>query len=251
MIRADVHPFWAGAFLLVAVLAWLVAWAVRGRKGTGTRPRAAGPSRLRDELARAAENGGSLHVALGTGGLAGDSAMASAAGLRIAAAAADLAVSYGLSPTLSVGDPTLIPAAQDTLRRVYKAHGIATRFDPAQVRFVGPGAIPFAVGAGDAVASEPGAVVVAAGSHGSAIALTLDPGVRRGLAQIVATESAIGAAVSFAATDRLAPGEGLFAAAADEAADPSWFAALLAQDVLRWALVVVILVAALWALLGG
>jgi len=251
MFRTNGFLIWAGAFLVLAVFVLLIAWAARGRK----RPRGSlpleEPSRLRDELARAAETGGSVHIALGTGGLAGDRAMASVAGLRIAAVAADLAVSYGLSPVLSVGDPTLLPAAQDVLRKTYHSQGISKRFDPAQVRFVAPGAIPFAAGAGDSIASEGATVVVIAGSHGSEVALTCDPGVRRDLAQYVAIESASGSAAAFASTDWLAPGEGLFAAAADETDDAHWAASRLAQDVLRWIVIAALLVAAVWALVGG
>lgn len=251
MVLGDGLPIWSTAFVVAAALVLLMAWAVRGRKRQPARVSAAGPSRLQDEIARAAETGGGVHIALGTGGLAGDRAMASVAGLRIAEAAADLAVSYGLSPVLSVGEPTLLPAAQDVLRRTYESHGIGDRFDPAHVRFLAPGEIPFAAGVGDAVSSEQATVVVVAGSHGAEVALTLDPGVRRGLAQYVAIESGPGSAASFAATDWLAPGEGLFAAAADESADPPGFAGLLAQDVMRWVLVGAIVVAALRALIRG
>jgi hypothetical protein len=177
--------------------------------------------------------------------------MSSTAALRLAATACDIAVSYGLSPTIYVGDPTLMAVAQDGLRRAYERHGIPFRPDPAQVRFVAPGLLPYAVGAGDAIASASASPIVIAGAHGSEIGLITDHGVRQGLAQHVAVDSPHGSAAGFAITDWHAPGEALFAAGAQDVRDAAWLASLTTQDVLRSVLVVAILLASLGALLGG
>jgi hypothetical protein len=242
---------WSGAFLLLSGLVLLVSGVVRRRMARRAGDRLGERTRLREELARAAEAGGGLHIALGTGSISGDRAMSSTAALRLASTACDLAVSYGLSPTVYVGDPTLLTVAQDGLRRTYEQHGIPFQYDPAQVRFVAPGLLPYAVGAGDALASASASPIVIAGAHGSEISLIADHGVQQRLAQHVAVDSPPGSAAGFAITDWHAPAEALFAAGAQDARDAAWLASLTAQDVLRWVVVGAILLAGLGALLGG
>ena len=239
-------------FLITSVLILAVLLIVRRKRTRRSEDGGLGGfGGLRDELAHAAESGGSVHISLGSGGAQGDDAMVSLAGLRVAAAFADVAVSYGLSPTVSVGDPTLLPLAQDALLRIYQHHRIESRLAPDQVRFVSPWPVAFGAGVGHEVASEERAVVIVAGSFGVEVTLVNDAAGRRGTPPFVAVSSleAIGAA--WAATDRLAPGEALFATAAQESGDVDWSAGVAAQDVLRVVVVVAIVVAGLWALLGG
>ena len=233
--------------LLLVVL--LIVWRKR-RRIAPERPLGAFGG-LRDQVARAAETGSPVHIALGTGGMDAGDAMVSLGGLRIAAALADVVVSYGASLTVSVGEPTLLPLAQDALRRAYERQGISGRYDPAQVRFVAPSRSAFAAGTGYTAKSDGTTVVVIAGSYGAEITLISDAVARRSVPQFVAVTSTAAIGAMYPATDRLAPGEALFAAAAQQSGDAQWFAGLLAQDMLRVLVVAAILVAALWALLGG
>jgi hypothetical protein len=246
---------WALAFLIAAGVAFGVALLLKRRRaGTaraGSGGSSADASRLAREMAIAAEEGGEVHIALGTGGLSLDEAAASIAALRIGVRAAELAVRYGLSPTISVGDATLLPAAQDALMHVYERHGVPARYDPDAVTFVSPSALGYAAGAADMIASSNVSLVILSGSQSLEIGLTADPGVRSGSSQYAAVDSGLASAASFAATDWLSPGEGLFASAAEEASELSWAAALSAQDVLRYVVVAAMLGAALWALIGG
>ena len=81
-----------GAVLLLALsgLVFLVLLILRGRKGPAPqiRPLPAFQD-LRGETGYAAESGGAIHIALGSGGLSGEDAATSLAGLQVVQALAD------------------------------------------------------------------------------------------------------------------------------------------------------------------
>jgi hypothetical protein len=136
---------------------------------------------LVDEVGYSAESGGAIHIALGNGGLYGDDAITSLAGLQVVESLADATVSYSVPPIITVGDPTLLPLAQDMLRRAYERKGIAEQYDPSSVRFIAPSPIAYAAGAANVVAAENVAANVMAGAFEAEVSLIADAGARRDL----------------------------------------------------------------------
>lgn len=243
------------AAVLLLALSGLVLVALlvlRGRKGPrpSVRPLLALQD-LPEEIGHAAESGGTIHIALGNGGLYGEQAVTSLASLQIVEALADAAVSYYAPPTITVGDPTLLPLAQDVLRRAYERHGLAEQYNPGRVRFVAPSPMAYAAGAADVAATKGVTANVITGSLGTEASLICDAGARRDLPQVAVVDglSAIGAL--YPATDHLAVGEELYAAGAQLTGERRYLVSLVAQDILRVVLVLAILGAAGVALLGG
>ena len=146
-----------GAILLLTLsgLVLVVLLILLGQKGPRPmiRPLPAFQD-LRDEVGRAAERGGTIHIALGSGRLNGEDAVSSLAGLQIVEALAGVAISYSVQPVITVGDSTLLPLVQDILRRAYERHGLTEQYDPGRVRFVAPSPVAYAAGAANVVATE-------------------------------------------------------------------------------------------------
>nr|HID15100.1 hypothetical protein [Anaerolineae bacterium] len=243
-----------GAILLLALsgLVLIPLLILRSRRGPRpeVRPLPAFQD-LRDEVGRAAERGGTIHIALGSGGLNGEDAVTSLAGLQVVEALADAAVSYNVPPIITVGDPTLLPLAQDILRRAYERRGLAERYDPGRVRFVAPSPVPYAAGAAHIVAAEGVTTSVVAGAFGAEVSLITDAGVRRDLPHLAAAAAPPAIGALYPATDRLAVGEELYAAGAYTTGERRYLASLVAQDILRVVLVLIILGAAALAFVGG
>ena len=243
-----------GAILLLTISALvLVALLIlRGKKGPRPtiRPLPAFQD-LRSQVGQTAERGGTIHVALGSGGLYEGDVTLSLAGLQTVKALAGDAISYGVRPIITVGDPTLLPLAQDTLRRAYEQRGLAQQYDPGQVRFIAPSPVAYAAGAGHVVAAEDVTTNVLAGAFGAEVSLIADAGARNDLAQLAAaaTPGAIGAL--YPTTDRLAVGEELYAAGAYTTGERRYLVSLVAQDILRVIVVLGILGAAALALISG
>jgi hypothetical protein len=242
-----------GAILLLVLSGFvlLVLLILRGRKGPApqVRPLPAFQD-LWDETGVAAESGGAIHIALGSGGLSGEDAVTSLAGLQVLEALADAAVSY-TPPIVTVGDPTLLPLAQDTLRRAYERNGLAALYDPGRVRFVAPSPVAYAAGAAHVVATENITASTMYGAFGAEVSLITDAGARRDLPQLAAAAAPYALGALYPAIDRLAVGEELYAAGAQMTGERRYLVSLVAQDVLRVILVLVILGAAGLALLSS
>lgn len=238
-----------GAILLL-ILSGLVLVALLILRSKGPRPkmRTIPAFDLRHETGFAAESGGTIHIALGSGGLSGDDTVTSLAAFQLVEALADAAVLYNSPPIITVGDPTLLPLAQDILRRAYERHGLIERYNPSQVRFIAPSPVAYAAGAASMAAAEDATTNVMIGAFGPEVSLIVDAGARRDLPQSAAATDPTAISVLYPATDRLAIGEELFAAGAHMTARRPYLAGLNAQDVLRVILVLIILGA---VLLGG
>lgn len=205
---------------------------------------------LRAQIGRAAEESGVLHIALGSGGLESERAITSLASLQVVEAVVDATVSYGVPPFITVGDPTLLPLAQDALRRAYTRRGLAELYDPGRVRFIASSPVAYAAGAAHLVAAEGVTANVIVGAQGPEVSLIADSGTRRGLPQMAAADSLGALAALYPVTDRLAEGEELYAAGAHLTGERRFLAGVLTQDILRVLLVLAILVVGLLALIG-
>ncbi len=204
---------------------------------------------LRSETGRAAEGGGTIHIAIGNGGLIGENTVTSLAALEVVEELADTAVLYNAPPIITVGDPTLLPLAQDILRRAYERHGLVKRYNPDQVRFVAPSPVAYAAGAASIVMTEDVTSNAMIGAFGPEVSLITDAGARRDLPQLAAAAALDALGALYPATDRLAVGEELYAAGAQMTEKRRYTISLQAQDILRLALAAFIAMAATLALL--
>jgi len=206
---------------------------------------------LHAETGYAAESGGAIHIALGSGGLHGTDAITSLAGLQVVESLVNAAVSYNAPPIITVGDPTLLPLAQDVLRRAYERSGREEMYDPGRVRFVAPSPVAYAAGAANVVATENVTASMMAGAFGAEVSLIADAGARRDLPQLAAAADPPAIGALYPATDRLAVGEELYAAGAQMTGERRYLVGLMTQDVLRVILVLAILGLAVMALLNS
>jgi hypothetical protein len=192
------------------------------------------------ESGYAAESGGAVHMALGSGGLYGENAISSLAGLQVVEALAGAAVSYNAPPIITVGDPTLLPLAQDILRRAYERNDISEMYDPNRVRFIAPSPVAYAAGAGNVIATEDVTANIIAGDFGPEVSLIADAGARRDLPQLAAAAAPAAIGALYPVTDRLAVGEELYAAGAQTTGKRYYVISLIAQDMMRVILVLAI-----------
>lgn len=237
-------------FLLISLLVLLVMLVVRGKKwpSPAVRPLSAFQD-LQSEIGYAAESGSAIHIALGSGGLYGEDAITSLAGLQMIESLVDTAVSHNAPPIVTVGDTTLLPLAQDILRRAYERNGIPEVYNPNHVRFVAPSPIAYAAGAAHTVAIENVTSNVMTGAFGSEVSLIADAGARRDLPQLAAAATPVAIGALYPATDRLAMGEELYAAGAQMTEKRPYLVSLVTQDILRIIVVLAILGSAVVAFL--
>lgn len=236
--------------LLLLVLPILFFLTSRVRAGkSGNLRRIPGLENLATSVGHSAETDQPLHVSVGVGGVGGLSTAETWTGLTLLAQLADEAASCDTPLVVTVADPTIVPIAQDILRRASVRHGNPAGYDPTQVRFIAPIPIAYAVGVTGILEREPLTGSVMLGSFGDEYLLMGQTGVRRGIRQLVGATDPATLAQVYASADDTLIGEEIFATGAYTRKLPVQIGSLLAEDWARWVVAAAIILLAIWKIL--
>lgn len=235
---------------VTVLIVFVVAMAIAGRfaRRISLRPLPAREALLQ-QVSRAVESGGALHVSMGTGGVGSTDTMSSLAGAYVLDRLADQAAAANAPPLVTVSDATLLPVAQDSLRRAYAGHGHREDYDPSQVLMLSPQPMAYGAAAMGVAQDSATAGNVFVGSFGPEVVLLTEAAARKGVPQVAGAAEPQAQALIYPMADYLLLGEEIFAASAylDGAGGPP---RLLAQDIMRAVVVAGILVMAVLSLLG-
>jgi hypothetical protein len=223
--------------LLLLPLLFLLTARIRAGKGGEIRPLRAIDA-LPDSVGLSAEAGQPLHVSVGVGGVGTGNTAETWAGLSLLAQIADDAAACDAPLIITVADPTVLPIAQDFLRRAYLRHGNPGGYDPTQVRLIAP--TPMAYAAGVAGLLERGQVAgnVMAGTFGDEFLLMGETGAKRGIRQIVGAADPLTLPFVYASADETLIGEEMFGSTAQKTRLPAQIASVVAEDWARWVVIV-------------
>lgn len=195
---------------------------------------------------RAAETGKTLHVGLGTGGIAGPETAVSLASLKALEYLAERSAASETHLVVTVADPTLLPAAQDVLRRAYERQGRQDTFSPLQVRLLAPDQTAYAAGVMGILEGENPIANVTIGSFGDEYLLIGETGAKKELEQVAGTDDPAALAFMQTTADEILIGEEIFATGAYLQETPESLAALMVQDWWRYLVLLVIVVGVVW-----
>ena len=187
-----------------------------------------------------------LHVGLGTGGISGPDMAVSLAGLAALEHLADQAAAGEARLVITVADPTLLPAAQEVMRRAYAGRGKSDVFSPSQVRLLAPDPTAYAAGVMGILEGENPLANVTIGAFGDEYLLIGETGVKRDLQQVAGTDDPAALAFMHLTAHETLIGEEIFAAGAYLSGTPSSVAGLMVQDWWLYLVVVFILAGVLW-----
>jgi hypothetical protein len=234
-----------GAVLLLLVLPILFFLTSRVRAGkTGALRPLPGLGQLPDSVGRSAETGQPLHVSVGVAGVGSTATAETWAGLTLLAQLADEAAACDTPLVVTVADPTVLPLAQDVLRRAYVRHGNPNGYDPTQVHFIAPNPVAYAAGVMGLLEREPLTGSAMIGAFGDEYLLMGETGARTGVHQIVGTADPSTLPFVYASADETLIGEEMFAGGAYTSRTPMQVGSLLAEDWARWAVILAVVVAA-------
>jgi hypothetical protein len=223
-----------------------------GQRFISLRP-IAGYKNLANQLGRAVESGGRLHFSLGRARLNEGESIQSLAAIKVMDRLAKDASAAESPPTVTVGEGTLLAAAQDSLRSAFSAAGRPSNYDPSSARFMAPQENPYVYGAGVTyvIHSEPVAGNILVGQFGPEVALMLEAGNRKDVDQVLGTNDPEALAIGAAVTENLLIGEEFLASGAYLEKTSAQIASIRAQDLFRWLAIAALVVSALLTLLGG
>jgi hypothetical protein len=220
----------------------LVGWWARRGYTPDLRPIRAFDA-LRGLTARAIEAGRALHVSLGVGGVAGEAAGDSLAGLKVLEYLADQSAAAGVPAVVSVADPTLLPVAQEVVRRPYGADREGAAEAGRHVRWIAPQPAAYAAGVMGILGGEGVDANVMVGAFGDEYLLMGEAAVRRNIATVAGASDPNVLPFVFATADEMLMGEDMYAAGAYLSGEPWHIGSLLAQDLMRWIIVLVVIAA--------
>ena len=220
---------------VVIVLLVLLQRSVQAGRKVAVRPLQALDG-LQGQLGRAIESGQPLHVTLGSASLVNQASQTSIAGIQVVDHLAKDGCANGTPPMITVGEGTLLPAAQDSLRHAYQELDRRVEYDPSQVQFISSDTTPFVYAGGTASLLQQAQVTanVAMGHFNSEIALIAEAANNQNIEQIIGTDDPTALAIASAFTENVLIGEEALAVGAylDEA--PGRLASLQLQDIIRW-----------------
>jgi hypothetical protein len=235
-----------GIVLLLLILPILLFLIVRVRAGKAGRLRPLPAlKQLPNVVGRSAETGRPLHVSVGVAGVGGAATAETWAGLTVLSQLADEAAACDTPLVVTVADPTVVPLAQDIIRRAFIRHGNADGYDPTQVRFIAPEPVAYAAGVMGLLDREQLGGSVMIGTFGTEYLLMGETGARRGIRQVVGTSSPDTLSLVYASADETLVGEEMFAGGAYLKGMPIQVASLLAEDWARWLVILLIVIAAI------
>ena len=237
-----VSPGLAGlVFVLIfATLILIITWASRRRAIFGLREIPAFAS-LERAFGLSVEAGKRLHVSLGRGGLLGFPAASALVGLSVLERIARFALVSDRPPIATSGEGALGILSQDTLQASFQRIGAGSLYDPRAGQVTGLTPFAYAAGTLPVIFDEQVSAHILAGNFGSEVALIADAAERSHSLTLAGSDNLPAQAILYVTAEEPLIGEELYAAGAYIHAGPLHTASLHTQDILRWAVVLVIL----------
>jgi hypothetical protein len=250
----DVLYFMLGGLVLFLILyvvyLWRAGWGRRGQ--ADAQPRAKrftlrpipGYEATSEGLASAAETGRAVHTSPGTGavGTAGVQTASTLAGMTLVESMARVSAITGAPMQATTNDAVAFALTDNALRRGYQRAGWSMDSESGGARFLTHAdPLAYVAGAAEIVGQHKVSHAVMAGHFGPEVLILTEAQRRSGAQQIVGSSDFEGMALLNITADHALVGEEIFASGAYLEHRATHIASLLAQDALRWILILLIL----------
>jgi hypothetical protein len=244
----DTFYFMMAALLLFLVLFLVYLWRSGWGRGTAGRRfhlrQIDAYEATSEGLARAAETGRAVHTSPGAGGVGaeGVTTASTLAGMGIVESMARTAAITGAPVQATTNDAVAYALTDNALRRGYRRAGWSMESESGGARFLTHrDALAYVAGAAEVVASHKVSHAVMSGTFGPEVLLLTEAQRRSGAHQVVGSTVPQGAALVTLTADQALVGEEVFASGAYLERRTTHVASLLAQDGLRWIIVLAII----------
>ena len=184
-----------------------------------------------------------IHLSLGSAGLGGASTLLSIASAEFAYHMIERAAIGDTSPIVTLSDASVLPMAQDSLRRAYQSRGLGAGYKSINARWypAGSRSLAFAAAITALMGDDRVSSNVMVGSYGPELALIMDASKRRSLPIIAVSDQLEGQAVAYALADYPLIGEEVFASPSYLSGKVTETSRAVIVDVLRWLAVLAML----------
>ncbi|MDZ4159912.1 MAG: DUF6754 domain-containing protein, partial [Anaerolineaceae bacterium] len=201
--------------------------------------------RLGKAISLAVEKGERIHISLGKASILDPACASALSGLNALARLAQISLGTDRPMVATSGEGALAILSQDTLRNAHHDASALDQYDPDCGRLSGATRFAYITGALSVIQSERVAVNIMIGNFSPEAALLCDAADNAHAFTLAASDSLEAQSVLYAVAEAPLIGEELFALPAYLKAGAVYQSSLLAQDGLRWVLVVVMVVGSL------
>jgi hypothetical protein len=240
-----------GLVILLFLILLLVGLSFLERRHPARFRRVRSFEELGKAVERSVETGERVHLSLGTGSLIGAELAPGLAGLTLLDRVASATSMSDMPVVVTTGDGALGILAQDTLRSAYQRVGEPRRYEAMAGRVIGLTPFSYAAALPPVLSSEDVSVHLLLGSFGTEGPLAAHFGDRQEAFVFGGTDDVPSQALLYATTDDPLIGEEVFATGAYLDVGPLHSASLRAQDLLRAAIVLAIIIGTLVVTFGG
>ncbi|MBU0982852.1 MAG: hypothetical protein KKA42_03215 [candidate division Zixibacteria bacterium] len=169
------------------------------------------------------------------------------ASMNILSHVAETTASYDCPLVYPTHDPVIMSVAQEVVKGSYARAGYPDRFREDDIRYVSSSQFGYAAAVDGLITRTKPASIFLLGTFEAESLILAETGNSVGAIQIAGTDSTIQLSFFIVACDYTLIGEELFAASGYLSKDESILASVRAQDILKVAIALFILVAAVWA----
>lgn len=230
--------------VLFVIYLWSAGWARPGKGRIFPLRTIPGYDATREGLSSAAETGNAVHTSPGAGGIGsgGVTTAATLAGLNIVESMARVGAITGAPVQATTNDAIAYALTDNAVRRGYRRAGWSMESENAGARFLTHNdPLAYAARVSDIVDQYKVSQAVMAGQFGPEVLLITEAQRRQGAQQIAGSSDPQALALMTITTDHTLVGEEIFASGAYLERRTSHIASLLAQDGMRWIIIVLII----------
>ncbi len=206
--------------------------------------------RLHKAVGHAIEQGSRLHISLGKSSLLEPTNPSALVGLTALKQVSSLSHASDRPPFATSGNGGLTILSQDTERAVFRTSGALEFYNPDRGRLTGPTPFSYIVGAMPLVDSENITAHILVGNFGPEVIFLTESAETESAFTFAASDSLPAQAALYASASEPLIGEELFAIPAYLESGHIYKASLQTQDILRWAVIAVMLGGALLKLVS-
>lgn len=232
-------------FVFLFSAGMLLIFTLTGKKKprAGLRPLLA-ITQLKKILGSSVEQGKRVHITLGSVNLLNPNSAASLSALGASEKIVQHIASGDRSPIITSGDGALTLLSQDELSGTYRQANAMSQFNINQDQMVGVSPWTYAAGTLTPIRDKANSTNVLFGHFGPEAALILDAAERNDSFHVAGSDDLAGQAVMFTAAQESLLGEEVFAVAPYFQPGGVQRAGLKVQDILRWIIICVLVIAA-------
>jgi hypothetical protein len=205
---------------------------------------------LAKAIERAVEAGERVHLSLGTGSVIGPESAPALAGLSVLTRIARATSMSDRPAVATAGDGAMAILASDTLRSAYEEVGAGELYEPTSGRLLGPTPFSYVAGLPGVLDNEQVSVHMLSGSFGFEAGLAAEFGERARVYVIGGTDDVQSQALLYAVAQYPLIGEEVFAGPAYLEVGRLHKSSLRAQDAVRFALMLLIVLGVIVTTLG-